>query len=143
MSLKMIISEEFLMLTNEASFSVHIPAISGCFPEEAQALQCHCPSGRWSQTLLTVLVSRLGPGCAGMWCSGEVEDAQSFTGCLCRAGLWPQAPLVAAWLCWARSATSAGQNCGRGVSSERLKPAGLTQSYSTTELFGLWEALLL
>lgn len=42
----MIISEEFLMLTNEASYSVHIPAISACFPEEAPAMQLYCPSGR-------------------------------------------------------------------------------------------------
>lgn len=44
--LKIIISEEFLMLTNEASYSVHIPAISACFPEEAPAMQLYCPSGR-------------------------------------------------------------------------------------------------
>ena len=63
----MIFSEEFLMLTNEASYSVHIPAISAFFSEEAQAVQLHCPSGRLPYKLLTLLVSRLGPGCGGAW----------------------------------------------------------------------------
>lgn len=41
--LKIIISEEFLMLTNEASYSIHIPTISACFSEEARAVQLLLP----------------------------------------------------------------------------------------------------
>lgn len=41
--LKIIISEEFLMLTNEASYSIRIPTISACFSEETQATQLLLP----------------------------------------------------------------------------------------------------
>lgn len=44
--LKMIISEELLMLTNEASYPIHTLAILDCIPEEARAVQAHCPSLR-------------------------------------------------------------------------------------------------
>lgn len=42
----MIISEELLMLTNEASYPIHTLAILDCIPEEARAVQAHCPSLR-------------------------------------------------------------------------------------------------
>lgn len=42
----MMISEELLMLTSEASYPIHTLAILDCIPEEAQAVQVHCPSVR-------------------------------------------------------------------------------------------------
>lgn len=54
--LKMIISEELLMLTNEASYPIHTLAILDCISEEARAVQVHCfmcPRnfwpGRWAE----------------------------------------------------------------------------------------------
>lgn len=53
------------MLTNEASYSIHIPAILASFPEEAQAMPLHRPSGRLPWEVLTLWVSRLGLGYGG------------------------------------------------------------------------------
>lgn len=70
--LKIIISEEFLMLTNEASYSVCIPAISARFPEEAQDTQLHHLPGR--------LPKNFGPCWWAAWGQGAVQKFHGVTG---------------------------------------------------------------
>lgn len=132
--LKIIISEEFLMLTNEASFSVHIPAIPW-----GSAV----PLSIWQVVLdnFHFVGEQAGPGCGGMWCSGEVEGHNCSQGSCCRAGLWPL--LLLPGFAVQAQPHLVGKTVAVGSHLSDWNQQDSPHPTPQTELLALWEPLLL
>lgn len=123
----MFISEEFLMLTNEALFSVHIPAISGCSTGPA------APLSIWQIVLDNFHLVGEQAGARLSWnvVQWRGGGSEPFTGYLLQS--WAVAPSISC--CCLALLCKVGHIWLAKLWMWGLISAGLTQSYSTNKDF--------